>query len=295
MLYIDNPVGTGFSFTEQKKGYATNEFDVGENLYRAMVQIYELFPEHRNAPFYITGESYAGKYIPALGHRIHSDPAAKFNLTGVAIGDGFTDPVVMIQAYADYMHQTGILDKNQSAYFAKQTDIVADLIAQGKYVDAFMHWDLILGGDTIGVPSYYTNCTGTTNYFNYLRTSSPPEFDYYNKYLAFPDVRRAIHVGGLPYNSGELVEKYLMSDMLQSVKPWLAELMDNYKVLIYSGQLDVIVGLPLTDAMLQTVQWSGLDDYKTVSRGVWRTDPYTEVSGYVKKVKNFYQVNLFSC
>jgi len=34
MLYIDNPVGTGFSFTDQDAGYATNEVDVGRDLYR---------------------------------------------------------------------------------------------------------------------------------------------------------------------------------------------------------------------------------------------------------------------
>ena len=34
MIYIDNPVGTGFSFTDQDAGYATNEVDVGRDLYR---------------------------------------------------------------------------------------------------------------------------------------------------------------------------------------------------------------------------------------------------------------------
>ena len=34
MIYIDNPVGTGFSFTDQDAGYATNEADVGRDLYR---------------------------------------------------------------------------------------------------------------------------------------------------------------------------------------------------------------------------------------------------------------------
>ena len=36
MIYIDNPVGTGFSFTDQDAGYATNEVDVGRDLYRYM-------------------------------------------------------------------------------------------------------------------------------------------------------------------------------------------------------------------------------------------------------------------
>lgn len=46
-----------------------------------------------NRPFYITGESYAGHYIPAVAHHIWAfnkaaDPAERINLKGVAIGNG---------------------------------------------------------------------------------------------------------------------------------------------------------------------------------------------------------------
>ena len=291
MLYIDNPVGTGFSFTDNDQGYATNEEDVGENLFRAMTQFFTVFPEYKRSPFYITGESYAGKYIPALGHRIHADPSTKIQLTGVAIGDGFSDPVVMLPAYTDYMLQIGLLDRNEASYFADHLKRVVQLIKSGKYIDAFKLWDLLMEGDATSVPSFFTNCTGTTDYYNYLRTSSPPEFGYFNDYLAFPAVRRAIHVGNLTFQSGKLVQKHLESDILKSVKPWLVELMNNYKVLIYTGQLDIIVGLPLTEAMLQTLPWSGLYQYLKAERHVWRTEPSTEVSGYVKVVDRFCQVS----
>ena len=56
MLYIDNPVGTGFSFTDSDKGYATNEDDVAVNLYKALGQFFTVFSELRNVDFYITGE-----------------------------------------------------------------------------------------------------------------------------------------------------------------------------------------------------------------------------------------------
>ena len=38
-------------------------------------------------------QSYAGKYIPAIAHRIHNqNPKVINNFKGVAIGDGFSDP-----------------------------------------------------------------------------------------------------------------------------------------------------------------------------------------------------------
>lgn len=43
-------------------------------------------------------------------------------------------------------------------------------------------------------------------------------------------MREAIHVGNQTFSDGADVEKYLREDTLQSVKPWLAEVMDHYKV-----------------------------------------------------------------
>ena len=34
MLYIDNPVGTGFSFTNSDSGLSVNEDQVADNLYK---------------------------------------------------------------------------------------------------------------------------------------------------------------------------------------------------------------------------------------------------------------------
>ena len=43
-----------------------------------------------------TLQSYAGKYIPAIGYKIHMEnqqsPKVFINLKGVAIGDGLCDP-----------------------------------------------------------------------------------------------------------------------------------------------------------------------------------------------------------
>lgn len=71
--YIDNPVGVGFSFADSDDGYARDEVQVGWNLYNFTRQFYKLFPELQHNDFYITGESYAGKYVPAYAHRVHEE------------------------------------------------------------------------------------------------------------------------------------------------------------------------------------------------------------------------------
>ncbi|XP_051007559.1 probable serine carboxypeptidase CPVL isoform X2 [Acomys russatus] len=250
MLYVDNPVGTGFSFTDSVQGYSTNEDDIAQNLYSALIQFFQLFPEYAKNDFYVTGESYAGKYVPAIAHYIHSlNPVRPFkiHLKGIAIGDAYSDP-------------ESILDK-------------------------------LLDGDLTSDPSYFQNVTGCTNYYNILQCTEPEDHSYYGKFLSLPQVREAIHVGNQTFSNGAEVEKYLREDTVQSVKPWLAEIMSHYKVLLYNGQLDIIVAAVLTERSLMTMDWPGSWEYKKAQRKVWKmfkTDK--EVAGYVRNVGKFHQV-----
>lgn len=81
VIYIDNPVGTGFSFTDKDEGYARNQIDVGENLYNALLQFFTLFPDLQQNDFYATGESYAGKYVSMIMSHCHGPNFFCDNLT----------------------------------------------------------------------------------------------------------------------------------------------------------------------------------------------------------------------
>lgn len=131
VLYIDNPVGTGFSFT--KDGYARNETKVGEDLYQALRQFFLLFPELQQNEFFVTGESYAGKYVPAVSHTIHKYNQKndfKINLKGLAIGNGLCDPEHQF-LYGKYLYQIGLIDSKQEAQFNERE-------FQGKQINLFV-------------------------------------------------------------------------------------------------------------------------------------------------------------
>ncbi|XP_034144526.1 probable serine carboxypeptidase CPVL [Esox lucius] len=294
VLYIDNPVGTGFSFTDDDNGFAQNQDDVGRDLYSALTQFFQIFPEYQSNPFYATGESYAGKYVPAIGYYIHkNNPTAKvqINFKGVAIGDGLCDPELMLGGYGDFLYQTGMIDMLQKQYVEQQTDSGVQLIRQEKWVEAFEVFDRLLNGDIEPYPSFFQNATGCTNYFNYLQCREPADQGYFSQFVTLAEVRHSIHVGNLTFHDGSEVEKHLVQDVMKSIKPWLATLMDNYRVLIYSGQLDVIVAAPLTERFLPTVNWTGADEFSKAPRFHWKVQPEdTEVAGYVRQVGEFYQV-----
>ncbi|RWS05491.1 putative serine carboxypeptidase CPVL-like protein [Leptotrombidium deliense] len=73
MLNINKPVGTGFSFTDRQNGFAKNLNESTENLFFALPQFFTMFNELRANDFYEIGESYAGKYVPAIAHKIHNE------------------------------------------------------------------------------------------------------------------------------------------------------------------------------------------------------------------------------
>ena len=47
-----------------------------QDLYEMLQQFFTLFPQYRDAQFFPFGESYAGKYVPSLAHKIHEENIA---------------------------------------------------------------------------------------------------------------------------------------------------------------------------------------------------------------------------
>ncbi|KAI4497154.1 hypothetical protein M0802_007638 [Mischocyttarus mexicanus] len=283
VIYIDNPVGTGYSFTRNDEGYAKNETQIGREVYIALVQFFQLFPELRNNDFFVTGESYAGKYVPAVSHAIKDyniKAKVKINLKGLAIANGFVDPENQL-VYGDYLYQIGLIDLNLKNLFHQYEQKARDLIKQKKYVDALNAINVLFSGD----PSIFENATGFQYVFNYLRTKDTNETVWVAKYAERADLRRAIHVGNSTFNfSSQIVEDNLKTDIMQSVAVLVSDLLQDYKVLIYNGQLDIIVAYPYVLSFLQNLKWSGAEKYKIADRKQWRVD--NELAGYTKTIDN---------
>ncbi|KAL6038467.1 hypothetical protein STEG23_018794, partial [Scotinomys teguina] len=236
----------------------------------------------------------AGKYVPAIAHYIHSlNPVSelKIRLEGIAIGDAYSDPESIIGGYATFLYQIGLLDEQQQKHFQKQCSKCIAYIKDQDWLKAFEILDKLLDSDLTSNPSYFQNVTGCTSYYNMLQCTEPEDQGYYGKFLSLPQVRQAIHVGNRTFSDGAEVEKYLREDTVQSVKSWLAEIMDHYKVLLYNGQLDVIVAAALTERSLMAMDWKGSQEYKKAERIVWKIfKSDDDVAGYVRNVGKFHQV-----
>ncbi|XP_077485176.1 putative serine carboxypeptidase CPVL [Amblyomma americanum] len=293
VLYVDNPVGTGFSFTQSDDGYARNMSDVSRDMLEFLQQFFTLFDKYSSNDFYLAGESYAGKYVPAIGAALHQSRAelrVPVNLKGLSIGNGFIDPVNML-VYGRYLYQVGLMDRNQATYTQKECDLAAELIREERYTEASSLAIELIFGVVFGWPTYFENVTGYNYVYNYLITKKPESHTRYEKFVQTSAVRHAIHVGGAQFGENKsTVVLHLADDLIKSVRDEFAFFLNNYKALHYSGQLDIAVPYTATEAFMSSLQWSGAQEFASAPQQIWRSADGDEVLGYVKKANNFTMV-----
>ena len=98
MLYIESPGDVGFSYIDSKYDYELEISDdiAAEDNLKAVLDFFNKFPSFKGRDFYISGESYAGIYIPMLTYKIimYNKKVIKsnqINLKGILVGNGVAD------------------------------------------------------------------------------------------------------------------------------------------------------------------------------------------------------------
>jgi len=94
MVYLEAPVGVGFSYSDDKSDYKTNDDITAEVNVATMNAFFDAWPEWKRNDFFITGESYAGVYVPTLAEGIlwaeGNGTWRGAKLKGIAVGNGCT-------------------------------------------------------------------------------------------------------------------------------------------------------------------------------------------------------------
>lgn len=93
VVVLESPAGVGYSYCAkalQGQGCSNTDKSTAAAARAAMVNFFEKFPELSKNEFYITGESYAGVYVPTLVQEI-LDNAPEINMQGLLVGDPCTD------------------------------------------------------------------------------------------------------------------------------------------------------------------------------------------------------------
>ncbi|GMT03357.1 hypothetical protein PENTCL1PPCAC_25531, partial [Pristionchus entomophagus] len=117
MLFVESPRNVGFSF----QNYTENpdkEYDddrSAKDLYFALKDFLDVFPEYKGRPFFITGESYGGIYVPStasyLVDRITDGEFPDLNFKGIAVGNGQLSGLLQVNAALQMQYFHGAYGK----------------------------------------------------------------------------------------------------------------------------------------------------------------------------------------
>ncbi|EIW79100.1 alpha beta-hydrolase [Coniophora puteana RWD-64-598 SS2] len=126
-VYIDQPVGVGFG-TADSDGYVYDEDQMASDFFGFLENLVKVFPSLATRPLHLTGESYAGVYIPYITKAYFGLENPPVKLAKIAIGDGSIAagevfeiaPVVsVLETYPQIIgYDTAVLD-----YFREQTHL----------------------------------------------------------------------------------------------------------------------------------------------------------------------------
>jgi vitellogenic carboxypeptidase-like protein len=297
MVFIDQPVETGFSYTTTRpKQYTLTSDAAAQALYAVLVQFFKLFPEYACSPFYVMGESYGGHYVPHTSWWIHKMNAevgrtstAWINLKGLAIGNPDLDMAAQMPPIADMLYNHALIDVQEREFTRKLHEEVVAL-QDSDPVKSFELWNSYWGDccPCPGCPangSYiFKTLTGNDDPLDMRTTSMPDDWSLVSGYMNSDAVRSALHaVPGRKWVEQNNVVYMAMSnsgDAQNASAPLLPTLMAHYDVLLYAGQMDATLGPISLAAAVDKVmamegaaaQWAPA--WKAAPKTTWRVTDY---------------------
>ncbi|XP_052758564.1 venom serine carboxypeptidase-like [Galleria mellonella] len=273
LVFIENPVGTGYSFTDHVDGYAKDMATYSSHMYKALRQFLQIFPELRVAPLYISGESYAGKYVPSLAMEIHKHkdaPGSDINLRGIMIGNAYVEPAMIAQLVRPFYY-FGLLVNEQLDIVKPLFDAFQEDIAANRSIEAKQKWNSL-----VTVLLYLSH---QKQAYNFLRDDLP--VGQYASFLVKSEVKRALHVGDIRFSFVNLtVNSELAPDFLSSARPMLETLLNHYRVLAYCGHLDQMLPCVFASEIYRTWKWNRSNEFLNATRSAFIFNK--RIAGYFK-------------
>ncbi|KAG8363641.1 hypothetical protein BUALT_Bualt19G0043700 [Buddleja alternifolia] len=251
VLFLESPAGVGFSYSNTTADFVTGgDRKTAVDNYAFLLNWLERFPEYKNRDFYISGESYAGHYVPQLAHTIlsHNKEAKKtiINLKGIIIGNAVINDETDVKGMYEYFASHALISDETSFQIMKYCDFSPNATTQSDECgEAASEADRNI--NHIDIYNIYaplcSNSSITEKPKKNSAMSTDPCSDYYvHAYLNRPEVQKALHanVTNIPYDwqpcSGVLKN---WQDSSSTVIPLLKEFMaSGLRVWIFSGDTD---------------------------------------------------------
>ncbi|XVF19819.1 hypothetical protein REPUB_Repub11eG0143600 [Reevesia pubescens] len=316
LLFVDNPVGTGYSFVEDTGLFVKTDDEAATDLTTLLIKLFNKNQSLQKSPLYIVAESYGGKFAVTAGLSILKAIEAgklKLKLGGVALGNSWISPEDFVISWGPLLKDVSRLDNIGLEKSNSLAEKISQQIKDGEYTEATNTWSQL--ESVIGVRS------NGVDFYNFLQDSgmgpvaltasalSNENFavNRYSRYLSSLRVTPGNAGGDLDSLMNGVIKKklkiipanvswggqsgYVFSYMAGDfMKPRIDEvdelLSKGVNVTVYNGQLDVICATKGTEAWFDKLKWEGLKDFQSKERNPLYCKNDQATKGFIKSYKN---------
>ncbi|KAJ8762166.1 hypothetical protein K2173_007320 [Erythroxylum novogranatense] len=279
VIFLESPAGVGFSYSNTSLDYYTGDQKTAKDSYIFLLNWLERFPQYKTRDFYITGESYAGHYVPQLAYTIVSKNTNQnnINLKGISIGNAYIDYLTVATGSDDYAWSHALISDESYKGIKKYCNYKDVNVTK-----PCIHF-LEKSYNETGVFDYYNIyaplCHQSTRYSPAcsLKGLDPCSDNYVASYLNDAMVQRAIHAKATKWEGCGGIKRW--SDSPHSVLPTIKHLIaSGLRVWLYSGDVDYVIPVTATRYAINTLNLPVVIDWRP-----WCTS--NEVGGYVEGYK----------
>ncbi|KAA0202620.1 hypothetical protein HAZT_HAZT006633 [Hyalella azteca] len=312
IVYMESPACVGFSYNTQGNCSAGDDSTSLLN-YNGLKSFFKKFPEYRQNPFYVTGESYGGIYVPTLSVRIiENNDSFPLNFRGFAVGNGLSSTAHNDNSIIFFANYHGLLGKilwDELVYHCCQGNIPSQETCNFAASPWPVCQDRVLYDSGLNMYNLYDNCAPPSNSNSLGVTFSRYHADHLNlhrnnhmlashrknatldppctnshamtDYLNNPDVRAALHIPDFVQNweicNDEVWVNAGFKRVYDSMEAQYKKLQAaGVRALVYNGDVDMACNF-IGD------QWfvEGLNYKETATRRPWTSGG--QVGGFVKR------------
>lgn len=312
LLFVDNPVGTGYSYVVNDTLFTTTEDEIAADLVTMFAGFLKIHPTFQTQPFWIFCESYGGKMTTSFAKALNDAIKAgtvNSNFRGVALGDSWIEPMDFVNTWAPYLYNTAEINQDgydQISLWANRTQSACDRNQWETATNLWSVTETVVEEVSAGVDFYNILDRNTSDDFrkrgdlNIERFVGDKTFTsarfmrkHLSRYAADPltiymNGPNREYLGIIPEDviwgaQSNKVFDYLSADFMQSVTSVVDELISSgISVNIYSGNLDLIC------CTIGTVRWINRLKWKDLSK-FWASERTTfEVDGIIVGFKQTY-------
>jgi carboxypeptidase C (cathepsin A) len=312
MVFLEQPVGVGFSYSDNKDDYKIGDSQAAKDNLQTILKFIERFPRFANSPLFITSESYGGHYMPTLASEIvkyNTENNNVLNFKGFAVGNPYTDYYSGVGAEMetywgkqllpkpswDKYVASGCLDAKTQLNNSMCSTYILDFMKKVGNLNPYaLDYPVCVSAQQVWTTSMISETIKRTNpdlhegfisVFNSVPLKDdyePCESNYASDYLNDESVKKALHVKtDIIWEECSRTVKYEYIDKMLPMEHYYNELLNsvndkNMRILVYSGDDDSVCGTIGTQKWLWDL---GFPVKKNEYWNVWEIDGQT--AGYI--------------